>query len=157
MLGAAVLLLSLGRLGPARRGVLARETRPLVGELSALDSQRRGLPQGARQHRGRIAALQRPDFEVKRGNLLVDLSDHLRAGIDLIRSGHGHAALGIGGRGGDDGTKPRVEKGYSREVLRLPPAAALGPGGSLDEFWTRAAQHCDVVEVEIDGKLVYPF
>ena len=27
--------------------------------------------------------------------------------------------------GGDDGTKPRVEKGYSREVLRLPPAAAL--------------------------------
>lgn len=57
--------------------------------------------------------------------------------------------------GGDDGTKPRVEKGYSREVLRLPPAAALGPGGSLDEFWTRAAQHCDVVEV--DGKLVYPF
>lgn len=59
--------------------------------------------------------------------------------------------------GGDDGTKPRVEKGYSREVLRLPPAAALGPGGSLDEFWTRAAQHCDVVEVELDGKLVYPF
>ena len=59
--------------------------------------------------------------------------------------------------GGDDGTKPRVEKGFSREVLRLPPAAALGPGGSLDEFWTRAAQHCGVVEVEIDGKLVYPF
>lgn len=24
--------------------------------------------------------------------------------------------------GGDDGTKPRVEKGYSREVLRLPPS-----------------------------------
>lgn len=141
MLGAAVLLLSLGRLGPARRGVLARETRPLVGELSALDSQRRGLPQGARQHRGRIAALQRPDFEVKRGNLLVDLSDHLRAGIDLIRSGHGHAALGIGGRGGG---------GHGH-------AAALGPGGSLDEFWTRAAQHCGVAEVEIDGKLVYPF
>ena len=58
--------------------------------------------------------------------------------------------------GGDDGTKPRVEKGYSREVLRLPPAAALGPGGSLDEFWTRAAQHCDVVEVEIDGKQYTP-
>ena len=46
---------------------------------------------------------------------------------------------------------------FSREVLRLPPAAALGPGGSLDEFWTRAAQHCGVAEVEIDGKLVYPF
>ena len=45
---------------------------------------------------------------------------------------------------------------FSREVLRLPPAAALGPGGSLDEFWTRAAQHCGVAEVEIDGKLVYP-
>ena len=42
-------------------------------------------------------------------------------------------------------------------MLRLPPAAALGPGGSLDEFWTRAAQHCGVAEVEIDGKLVYPF
>ena len=59
--------------------------------------------------------------------------------------------------GGDDGTKPRTERGFSREVLRLPPAAALGPGGSLDEFWTRAAQHCGVAEVEIDGKLVYPF
>lgn len=47
--------------------------------------------------------------------------------------------------------------GVCREVLRLPPAAALGPGGSLDEFWTRAAQHCGVAEVEIDGKLVYPF
>ena len=54
--------------------------------------------------------------------------------------------------GGDDGTKPRTERGFSREVLRLPPAAALGPGGSLDEFWTRG-----VAEVEIDGKLVYPF
>ncbi len=59
--------------------------------------------------------------------------------------------------GGDDGTKPRTERGFSREVLRLPPAAALGPGGSLDEFWTRASQHCGVAEVEIDGKLVYPF
>ena len=35
--------------------------------------------------------------------------------------------------GGDDGTKPRTERGFSREVLRLPPAAAVGPGGSLDE------------------------
>ena len=52
---------------------------------------------------------------------------------------------------------PRAVVGYRREVLRLPPAAALGPGGSLDEFWTRASQHCGVVEVEIDGKLVYPF
>lgn len=59
--------------------------------------------------------------------------------------------------GGDDGTEPRTERGFSREVLRLPPAAALGPGGSLDEFWTRAAQYCGVAEVEIDGKLVYPF
>lgn len=25
--------------------------------------------------------------------------------------------------GGDDGTKPRTERGFSREVLRLPPAA----------------------------------
>lgn len=67
------------------------------------------------------------------------------------------SVMPTGAGGGDDGTKPRVEKGFSREVLRLPPAAALGPGGSLDEFWTRAAQHCGVVEVEIDGKLVYPF
>lgn len=59
--------------------------------------------------------------------------------------------------GGDDGTKPRTERGFSREVLRLPPAAAVGPGGSLDEFWDRANQYCGVVEVEIDGKLVYPF
>ena len=59
--------------------------------------------------------------------------------------------------GGDDGTKPRTERGFSREVLRLPPAAAVGPGGSLDEFWDRANQYCGVAEVEIDGKLVYPF
>ena len=59
--------------------------------------------------------------------------------------------------GGDDGTEPRTERGFSREVLRLPPAAAVGPGGSLDEFWGRANQHCGVAEVEIDGKLVYPF
>lgn len=47
----------------------------------------------------------------------------------------------------------------SKDVLELTAdgSAALGPGGSLDEFWTRAAQHCGVVEVEIDGKLVYPF
>lgn len=32
--------------------------------------------------------------------------------------------------GGDDGTKPRTERGFSREVLRLPPAAALGRGGT---------------------------
>ena len=59
--------------------------------------------------------------------------------------------------GGKDGTEPRTARGFNREVLRLPPAAALGPGGSLDEFWTRAAQYCGVAEVEIDGKLVYPF
>ena len=59
--------------------------------------------------------------------------------------------------GGDDGTKPRTERGFSREVLRLPTAAAVGPGGSLDEFWDRANQYCGVADVEIDGKLVYPF
>lgn len=59
--------------------------------------------------------------------------------------------------GGDDGTEPRTERGFSREVLRLPPAAAVGPGGSLDEFWDRANKYCGVAEVEIDGKLVYPF
>lgn len=59
--------------------------------------------------------------------------------------------------GGDDGTEPRTERGFSREVLRLPPAAAVGPCGSLDEFWDRANQYCGVAEVEIDGKLVYPF
>lgn len=59
--------------------------------------------------------------------------------------------------GGDDGTEPRTERGFSREVLHLPPAAAVGPGGSLDEFWDRANQYCGVAEVEIDGKLVYPF
>ena len=53
--------------------------------------------------------------------------------------------------------EPRTERGFSREVLRLPPAAAVGPGGSLDEFWDRANQYCGVAEVEIDGKLVYPF
>ena len=214
-MAAGAFLFGLRRLGLARRGVLAREPRPLVSELAALNAQPRGLEQGAGQHRSAVAALQLANLEVKCGNLLVELSDHLRAGIDLIRGGHGHAALGIGGRGGgghghaaalgqrapvpalgatalslldaaalskdvlelnadgsaavlwsrlefdrgggDDGTKPRTERGFSREVLRLPPAAALGPGGSLDEFWTRAAQHCGVVEVEIDGKLVYPF
>lgn len=59
--------------------------------------------------------------------------------------------------GGDDGTEPRTERGFSREVLRLPPAATVGPGGSLDDFWDRANQYCGVAEVEIDGKLVYPF
>lgn len=59
--------------------------------------------------------------------------------------------------GGDDGTEPRTERGFSREVLRLPPAAAVGPGGSLDDFWDHANQYCGVAEVEIDGKLVYPF
>lgn len=27
----------------------------------------------------------------------------------------------------------------------------------VESYYTRAAQHCGVVEVEIDGKLVYPF
>jgi len=56
-----------------------------------------------------------------------------------------------------DGSAALSKDVLELNVLRLPPAAALGPGGSLDEFWTRAAQHCGVAEVEIDGKLVYPF
>lgn len=55
------------------------------------------------------------------------------------------------------GNKKREETGYKREVLCLPPTAAVGPDGSLDDFWGRAHQYCGVVEVEIDGKLVYPF
>lgn len=51
--------------------------------------------------------------------------------------------------------EPR-EVGYKREVLSLPAAAAVGPDGSLDDFWARANQYRGVVEVEIDGKLVYP-
>lgn len=51
------------------------------------------LSRGPGQHRSAVAALQLANLEVKCGNLLVELSDHLRAGIDLIRGGHGHAAL----------------------------------------------------------------
>ena len=88
------------RFGLARRGVLARETRPLVGDPPAVRGELGRLDQVAGHHERRAAALQVAHLEVKCGNLLVKLSDHLRAGIDLIRDGHGHAALGIGGRGG---------------------------------------------------------
>lgn len=58
--------------------------------------------------------------------------------------------------GGDDGTKPRVEKGYSREVLRAA-AAALGPA----EAWTSSGpappSTAALSRSRIDGKLVYPF
>ena len=52
--------------------------------------------------------------------------------------------------------EPRKEVGYKREVLSLPAAVAVGPDGSLDDFWARVNQYRGVVEVEIDGKLVYP-
>lgn len=55
------------------------------------------------------------------------------------------------------GQAPRRKRLQPRGAAACRPRPALGPGGSLDEFWTRASQHCGVVEVEIDGKLVYPF
>ena len=118
-MAAGAFLFGLRRLGLARRGVLAREPRPLVSELAALNAQPRGLEQGAGQHRSAVAALQLANLEVKCGNLLVELSDHLRAGIDLIRGGHGHAALGIGGRGGGG-------HGHAAALGQRAPVPALG-------------------------------
>lgn len=66
-------LLGARRLRPARRGTAAREAVALVGELFALGAQLGCLKQGARQHLRRAAALQLSDFEVERGDLLIEL------------------------------------------------------------------------------------
>lgn len=61
----------------------------------------------------------------------------------------------------DDGAvindEDREERGYKRTVLRLPRPRTTGPDGGLDAFWADAAELCGVVEVEVDGKLVYPY
>lgn len=51
----------------------------------------------------------------------------------------------------------RTETGFKRTVLTLPYPHAVGPDGGLDVFWATAADLCGVVEVEVDGKLVYPY
>ena len=58
------------------------------------------------------------------GDLLVKLGDHLDAGIDLIRGGHGHATLGLGGcRRGGHGHAAALCQGALVPALD---AAALG-------------------------------